>query len=475
MPHPVEGRALLMIWDGLRPEFIRPELTPNLCALAEGGVRFQNHHAVFPSETRVNASSISTGCYPARHGVVGNSLYVPAVDAKRSVNTGDHRVLQALQDQPEGLLSVPSLGERLAVLGLPLAVVSSGSPGSSYLLNPTVNGVMVNVRGVVMPEPIEQDLVQRFGQFPEAGIPASGWNDYAVQVVLEEVFEKAYPIMVLWLCDPDITQHQEGLGSPMSLQAIRENDNRLGRIAEQAKKKGIHLLVGSDHGFSSLRDPVKLDDLFRQAGLQEDELVSVSGGIHAIGKGKEKMGKLVQCLQEQSWCGPIFTPGSRGGWEGCFPGTFSQELVFLSHEIRSPDIVYSRVWSDESNDFGIAGISFGKSGVATHGTCSPYDMRNVLIAAGPKFKAGMVSSLASGNVDLVPTLFSLCHLPVAEEVDGRVLEEAMKGGPDPEAVSQQQIRPSVSLPGDLGEYRLEIWEVEGTRYLAKGWKEAPPA
>lgn len=37
MSHPVEGRALLMIWDGLRPEFIRPELTPNLCALAKPG------------------------------------------------------------------------------------------------------------------------------------------------------------------------------------------------------------------------------------------------------------------------------------------------------------------------------------------------------------------------------------------------------------------------------------------------------
>ena len=102
-------------------------------------------------------------------------------------------------------------------------------------------------------------------------------------------------------------------------------------------------------------------------------------------------------------------------------------------------------------------------------------MRNVLIAAGPKFKPGVVSNLASGNVDLAPTLFSLCGLPVAEEADGRVLAEAMKGGPDPEAVSQQQIRPSVSLPGDLGEYRLKIWEVEGTRYLAKGWKEVSPA
>ena len=33
-------RAFVMVWDGMRPDLISPELTPNLWALAEGGVRF---------------------------------------------------------------------------------------------------------------------------------------------------------------------------------------------------------------------------------------------------------------------------------------------------------------------------------------------------------------------------------------------------------------------------------------------------
>ena len=46
-----ERRVVLMVWDGMRPDFIRADLTPNLWALAQRGVFFKNHHAVFMSST----------------------------------------------------------------------------------------------------------------------------------------------------------------------------------------------------------------------------------------------------------------------------------------------------------------------------------------------------------------------------------------------------------------------------------------
>ncbi|MBK36227.1 MAG: hypothetical protein CME26_11960 [Gemmatimonadetes bacterium] len=52
---------VLTIWDGLRPDFVRNDLTPLLCEVAERGVRFDAHRSVFPSETLVNSSSIATG------------------------------------------------------------------------------------------------------------------------------------------------------------------------------------------------------------------------------------------------------------------------------------------------------------------------------------------------------------------------------------------------------------------------------
>ncbi len=63
-----------------------------------------------------------------------------------------------------------------------------------------------------------------------------------------------------------------------------------------------------------------------------------------------------------------------------------------------------------------------------HGTFSPRDVHNILIAAGPHFRRGFHDTLPSGNVDVAPTvarLFGL-KLPAAE---GRVLEEALVDGP----------------------------------------------
>ena len=46
---------------------------PTLAAIGQRGVVFTRHHSVYPTVTRVNASSMSTGSYPERHGLLGNT------------------------------------------------------------------------------------------------------------------------------------------------------------------------------------------------------------------------------------------------------------------------------------------------------------------------------------------------------------------------------------------------------------------
>src|ERR1700681_766589 len=74
------NRQLIVVVDGLRPDYVTAEVMPNLYALGQRGVVFANHHSVYPTVTRVNASSIVTGAYPERHGLLGNSVFFPQVD-----------------------------------------------------------------------------------------------------------------------------------------------------------------------------------------------------------------------------------------------------------------------------------------------------------------------------------------------------------------------------------------------------------
>src|SRR6516225_11512498 len=70
---------LVLVLDGLRPDSITAEDTPNLWRLRQEGVNFVNSHAVFPTVTRANAAAIGTGTYPNRNGMFGNQIYVRAV------------------------------------------------------------------------------------------------------------------------------------------------------------------------------------------------------------------------------------------------------------------------------------------------------------------------------------------------------------------------------------------------------------
>src|SRR5882757_565622 len=86
-PNPPARHVVLMVWDGMRPDFIRPDLTPNLLALAQRGVFFNHHHAVYLSSTEVNGTALATGAQPQRSGIVGNREYRPAISDRFPVDT----------------------------------------------------------------------------------------------------------------------------------------------------------------------------------------------------------------------------------------------------------------------------------------------------------------------------------------------------------------------------------------------------
>src|SRR5689334_1953958 len=82
-PARAEGKArhvVVMVWDGMRPDFVSETNTPTLWQLARSGVTFKHHHPVYLSATEVNGTAISTGAYPAHDGIVGNKEYRPGIN-----------------------------------------------------------------------------------------------------------------------------------------------------------------------------------------------------------------------------------------------------------------------------------------------------------------------------------------------------------------------------------------------------------
>jgi predicted AlkP superfamily pyrophosphatase or phosphodiesterase len=402
---------------------------PTLCGLAAKGVRFAAHRAVFPTETRVNSASLATGSYPQIHGIVANKFLDRPSDLW--INTGDAASLARLEATAGRCVLAPTLAERVRAAGMSCGVVGSGSPGSTLLQDPCDQDLLANVRGFVRPQSREGALRRDYGAVPPAATPAQQWNDQACEIFAREVVRGGYDLGIAWLCDPDFTQHKCGLGAPESMDAIAQQDARLAMLIGELPP-ATTVLVASDHGFSTVAAPLGPNAIAKQLGVPDDRLQLASSGIY-LADPKGDLETVVDRLLRQPWIGPVFVHGSAGSQYGDIAGTFSLGAVGIDYPTRSPDIVFSRRWNQDSNEHGVPGFVFGAAGLATHGSMSPFDRRCVLVAAGPAIKKGMVSDLPSAAVDIAPTLLSLLGV-AAPSLDGRVLVEALATGPDADAL-----------------------------------------
>ena len=190
----------------------------------------------------------------------------------------------------------------------------------------------------------------------------------------------------------------------------------------------------------------------------------------------------MQFLQQQTWCGVLFTAGKQGGapHEGSVAGTFSLEYAHLGGHERSPDIVLTFPWTSAQNRHGVRGTETAMTSGsritgpydgtgAGHGGIGPWTVRNTMLAWGPGFKRGAVVRTPTSNVDVAPTLLHLLGQPAIAGMDGRVLSEALANGPDEEQVRAETRTWRVQN----GSYSaiLQTSETGGKRYIDKGWRE----
>jgi len=485
---PARRLVLVLVVDGLRPDSITAEDTPTLFRLRAEGVDLVNSHAVFPTVTRVNAAAIATGTQPGTNGLVGNQMFVPAVDERRAFDTGNHRNFLALDRATGGrVLQASTLAERLHARGLRLAGVSSGSTGSAFLLNPKsiagvgalVNGYLEPGRTVAYPTPVSEAVLAHFGPAP-AKAPGSARFDASVswtQRVLREYVlpELAPDVVINWLTEPDHSQHHVGVGSPAAREALRNDDREIAQVLAGLDAARTSVLVVSDHGFTTNTAGVDVAGALIEAKLKAardstDVILASSGqavALHVEGRDAERIARLARFIQSRDWGGVVF---SAEAVDGAFP----LELINVANRDRGPDLLFTFPWTSRRSAFGVPGTDLanvsagGSPYVSDHGSMSPWNVRNTFLASGAGLKKGIVGRAPAGNVDVTPTVLALLGLEGEAGLDGRVVAEALDGGPDPEAVAVETRVHTAAAGG----YRaaLQISTVDGRRYVDKSWR-----
>jgi arylsulfatase A-like enzyme len=496
------GKRFIIVFvvDGLRPDAITAADTATLWRLRAEGVDFAQSHAVFPTVTRVNAATLATGAQPGTHGIVGNQIYVPTVDPRKALDTGNYRHLLAVDEKTGGrLVRVRTLAERLATHGLRFAAVSSGSTGSAFLLNPRapaggvgalVNGYFDPGKTVAYPADANTALLAKLGPAPAkaGGERYDGVVSWTQRALREYVLPELRPdVVVNWLTEPDHSQHTVGVGSPSAREALRHDDREialtLATMGELGLMPSVDVLVVSDHGFTSNVAGVDVARELVEAGikaaLDSPDLVLASSGqavaLHVKDGDAGRITEIARLVQSREWGGVLFS-AARGAGDprGVIDGTFSLDLIHLANAERRCDLLLTFPWSSDANAFGVPGADLAcTSGGARlyasdHGSMSPWNVRNTCLAWGVDFKRGATAQAPSGNVDVAPTILHLLGIDDRAGMDGRVLAEGLLDGPDSEKIAVQTRTATV----EAGDYRaaIQISEVDGRRYVDKSWR-----
>jgi phosphonoacetate hydrolase len=450
---PAADKVVICVFDGLRPDFITPEQTPNLARFAGQSTWFREARSVFPSMTRVATTSIATGAPPRVHGVVGNAFLFPQVTREHVLDMSRADDIALAEAATGGrLVEAATFGDVLAKAGKRLAVVHTGSAGSAYLINPRAraNGHWTfSIFGrdhTQTPEAVDEVLA-RFGSLPPRNLPRFEEIDYAEQVLTEHVLGELEPdVALIWFNEPDTSFHYRFLGSPETLSVLKHVDAAFGRIldwiAARPDAERFAVIAASDHGQISSRDALDLAGLLHgqgHAGRRAAERtlagasIAMTGGnmgeIRILEGGTARRDAIAAWLQEQDFLGMLFSK-ARNEVEGEVEGSLALSLVDLDHA-RQPDLVYV-LRSDETSDVhgnpGLCLISKGDVpvGGGMHGGLNRHELNTVLMVQAPGFELGVSDAQACGIIDIAPTILALLGLPSAPGMTGRDLAPTME-------------------------------------------------
>jgi arylsulfatase A-like enzyme len=474
-------RVLVIGADGLRPDLFDATLMPTVAKLAAEGVRCWDHHAVYPTHTRVNMSALTSGCTPGRHGVMANTMLAPGATADHIIDTGNYQHINALAATNNGAaLLVPSLGDRLAARGERLAVAGTSSAGAAMLWTDRHLSRIVNTNSAFGIADL-YDLREKLGEIPprEHGAQIAQQHyvtDAVIRLFLDDPTNR---VIVLWFNEPDSSQHYFGLGSPEAQAAMRGVDECVAELLAALARRGLRdqfdLFFISDHGHSTVMAHNTLREYLQQAYQsigQTLPLTTASDYIYALPDTPQPtaatLAPLVEWLLAQPWCGVVMAGAPALAQ---LPGVIDLRTVWNGQSNgRAPLLAVSPRWSSAPNEHGVPGAVMSLTTQAalrsSHGSASPFDLHALLIANGASFQSGSHSRIPTGAIDLLPTISHLIGLPQPDAIDGRPLWEIMRRPQgEPGLVGQRVVEPLIPSRNTTQPAQLTLHQVGQTTYL----------
>lgn len=193
-------------------------------------------------------------------------------------------------------------------------------------------------------------------------------------------------------------------------------------------------------------------------------VVAANGGsdlIYIPDHDRARLRRIVSFLNRQDYVGGVFVDASLGPVPGALP-LAAIGLEGAAQMPRPSIVVAFKTYATDPDQPGLSAVIVGdtmlQEGQGMHGSFGRDNTFNNMVAIGPDFKRGYVDLAPVSNADIAQTLAHVLRLslPGVGALQGRILQEALLGGPRRVAV---QTHKKLSAP-DRGSHRATVLEYQ---------------
>lgn len=239
------GRKILIVLvDGLGPEYFEKSELPNLKQLAREGW-YKVGEGVIPSVTNVNNASLVTASFPRDHGITTNFYH--------DRNTG-----QSFELESSEFLLCPTIFERAREVGWRTALVTSKDKVRTLC----ARGVHIQVSA----ERPDQRYLEIAGhQENMYSADVNYWSLRAARHVL-----KNESIDLLYLSTTDYMMHTYTADDERSLEHMKRFDELLGEIVDDHPQLEVYLTA--DHGMSAKHEGLNPELILKAKSIRAEAI-----------------------------------------------------------------------------------------------------------------------------------------------------------------------------------------------------------
>jgi predicted AlkP superfamily pyrophosphatase or phosphodiesterase len=429
--------VVLISIDGLAGYYLddpKAEM-PTLRKLVAEGARAQSMKAVSPSVTWPNHTTLVTGVYPAKHGVVGNNYYDRETH-KQVALIGD-----ALFDK-EQIVKVPTIYDAVKAAGLKTASVRWPATRDAKSLDwqlADVSSIDLLKRSATPSLIVEARAAGLWAEVDEAErtVKDGRWlaSDETCTKLFNFILAKHRPhFAMLHLFHVDHTEHLKGPRTPEAYEAIRANDACVAEVWETLNREfpgKATLFVVSDHGFSPINKIILPNVVLRKAKLLNEvgEKEETKAAVRVVVQGGGTMVYILDQARRTEIAGRIkagFT-----GLEGIAKVAGPEEMPAYGIadpkvDPRAPDMMIFAQLGYAFGDTAAGDLPFmekpERKGTHGHDPSLP-ELHASFIAWGAGIKQGVKAGEIS-NTQVTPTIATMMGLEMPN-LDGKPVTDIL--------------------------------------------------